>query len=1619
MGGGGKDSTLGSGQIILNGGTLRTVNTKEYSDGFYRRISNDIVVNADSILSSTADTEMFLYGNISGTGNLTENVTFSLRLYGDNSAYAGNWTLNGDWTWSLNEWGTKQDSWVGSGDYSFGSGAITLNGGGIAFADANKDYHVWNDLVVAADHTTFMKGGKSVTLSGKLSGAKAIRLQTVGTTSTTTSTPVVHLRGDNTGFSGDWYIGSGKTVTTDSGTSTGTDARFGSGTIYLEGGTIQSARSNNRAYVLNNIVVNADSNLKAVTHELSLNGNISGTGDLAVNGSSFTLYLHGDNSNFEGDWYIWINYVCVNNDGTQTPTGAGDYTFGQGTVYLGNNTGLRTANQGGTAYVGADIAVASGTAANLRYGNFTMGGTVTIDGTLNGNNGQTSITDGVPSMKVAGTLQGNGTVAVPLTFAENAILSAGTVGSVGKLAFNQTVDLSHARIQVDIGPDGVVDQLVFNGETTLAESMLLDVNLLDGASLVGGKSYDVLEFTGDLLIPLDFDWNAILSPQTAYLFNTHFADNVLSLTVDGAAVPEPGSCVLLVLGLVGGFLVLRKKRLAMVLLAATGFGSMSMAQGISVEVGADGVTQNLTQGTPVVCDTLTGAGKLTLTTPAGTRQDAMTYGTFQFGTNATVNGFIGDWHFDKAIVDLNGNSLSVGTITVPTTTTSSTGSTTTTYDDTSSSIGNTSNSAVTLTLTKGGYLHTALNETAGKISLVWEGNVWRNMLSANTHSGGSKFSQGTVALGNTQALGSGDVEFSNINVNFTVAKLYTLSQDVAISGDVRFRMQNGSTLEISGDVSGSGNWAIPYDGGWVKLSGAQKSFTGKIQVGTMTNAWGDAKSKATLQLTAENILNPQSELAMENSYGGSYLELNGFNQQIKAISGQGTIRNSGTSPATITANAAFGTLAIQSGVTLKVAEKGNHALGTSAENGTVDFAGGTLTATQMEVKNLVLRDDTVLEAPHDWGKSVFAGNDISTAIAPSVYQDNMDVEVNTSYGERNDVFPLNTTMSFATYVDVAEETQLSFLKNFDDYGRVWLTPVLADGTLGTKTVLLESDGGTDVGTALNTPGGNWNAIVVNEATLEAGRYLLEVRVGQASGGVGPTAGGKLGIGIKAGGNVASMDDLGQYSALTIANNQIAGIAGLEVISPEVKVSSDIAIADGKTLTFRPGNKGHILSTGTISGAGSKLVLEGASGAVTMLGNNTYDGGTTVGVKELTLGTSNALGTGDVTFNEATTVKLDERANPDFYKAWAEGTVLGSFDTTKVPTETVLKAEPTYMTGRVTATQTMYVYTSQMLTALEDFTLYLGEDFDDNAAYKITNLTTGESQSGVNMVWNESTTDWEYAFQKGHDYQLEVRLYNGAYGGGAGTGLGGDIGFGARLSENGSWQVLNFDENGILMNTPLEVAREKFVINNNLNLNQDVTMDAASASKEVTLGGKITGENGGLTLQNGDFRLTNTENRAKRLSLENTTYQLGRETGVFETSDSLVLRDSKLALNLTRLDVEPLPEDFAWFTTTGEVVLENVELLLDYEGDVPSNLTTLTLVDALEGTNWASLMDEIAVSFLNSQLRGGLSVGLGGDLLLTFGNAASVPEPATWMMLLLGLGGLGIWKRLRNPKILVR
>jgi autotransporter-associated beta strand protein len=100
-----------------------------------------------------------------------------------------------------------------------------------------------------------------------------------------------------------------------------------------------------------------------------------------------------------------------------------------------------------------------------------------------------------------------------------------------------------------------------------------------------------------------------------------------------------------------------------------------------------------------------------------------------------------------------------------------------------------------------------------------------------------------------------------------------------------------------------------------------------------------------------------------------------------------------------------------------------------------------------------------------------------------------------------------------------------------------------------------------------------------------------------------------------------------------ANNQLSALSSNSGNFDQVQLN-------GHTLTLTPGstvssNFGGVIANGT----GTGNVIVDAAGTVTLGGNNTYSGGTTVEAGTLSIGAANNIGTGTLTLDNGTTVDL--------------------------------------------------------------------------------------------------------------------------------------------------------------------------------------------------------------------------------------------------------------------------------------------------------------------------------------------------------------------------------------------
>lgn len=546
------DRAFGAGTIQLNGGTLK-VSKASGLQTWLRRVSNNLVINGSSFLTSTGETELYLYGNISGSGNIKESVSYSLYLLGDNSAYTGNWELSSDWTWvnsSASNVGT-----VASADYSFGSGTVTVTGGGIGMR--STDALIKNNIVQNKAGVWY-KNGNSVTFTGKITGDQ-------DWTVNSTSTPRTNLQGDGSGYTKNWIIdgtASNVTVSSDNNSAgnNGVDPRFGSGDIYLKGGTSTTATllgTKHATYICNDIIVSGSVRFNSNSDvEMYFTGNISGSGTI-TEGVTWSMFVTGNNSAYTGDWVFTGDYVGFTNDGTNQPEGS-DLRFGSGTIYL-DGGGIRTqaSNSNTRGFINTNITVRSGQQGNFRYGPFTLTGNVTVDGTLASDTG-----NGNPILTIGdtGVLQGNGKVTSRIVAADGSTLTGGTLGTAGTLTFNNSLELQKgSAIQMDVMADGSSDSIVVNGGATVSKDILVNILFDENFTPSSGWKADVFTVNGTGSFEEGFDWGKIIHLPDYYDLVLG-PNGSLSIVGNAAALPEPSAYILLLLGIAGGMWMKRKEK---------------------------------------------------------------------------------------------------------------------------------------------------------------------------------------------------------------------------------------------------------------------------------------------------------------------------------------------------------------------------------------------------------------------------------------------------------------------------------------------------------------------------------------------------------------------------------------------------------------------------------------------------------------------------------------------------------------------------------------------------------------------------------------------------------------------------------------------------------------------------------------------------------------------------------------------------------------------------------------------------------------------------------------------------------------------------------------------------
>jgi autotransporter-associated beta strand protein len=1184
------------GSLILNGGTLKTMGS--FTLNANRGIS---LVASGGTIDVAGGTTLTYSGIAAGSGSLTDTDGGILVLGGANT-YTGTTTINGG-TLSI-----KADNNLGAAPSSATAGSLTLNGGELATTasftlSANRGISLG-----ASGGTIDVAGGTTLTYNGIAAGTGNLTLTDAGS---------LALGGANT------YTGT---------------------TTIINAGTLQAGASS-AILSTSDVIDNATLDLDGYSPTI---GALSGSGTVtsSVAGSvTLTVGATNDSGTFSGVIQDGGGTVALTKTGTGTETLSGTNTY----------SGATTINAG-TLSIAADsnlgAAPGSATPGSLTLSGGTLATTATL--TLNANRGiSLGASGGTIDVASGKTLTYSGIAAGTGSLTKT---DTGTLVLGGGNSYSGTTTISAGTLSIaadsNLGAapgSATPGSLILNGGT-LATTATLTLNANRGISLgASGGTIDVASRTtltyGGIVagagnLTTTDDGTLVLGGANTYTGTTTINGGTLSIAADNNLGTHPGSATPGSLTLIRGTLTTTA---SFTLNANRGiissiYGTIDVASGTTLTdngiIAGSGMLFMYQYGANVN-GTLVLGGANTYT--GGTYLYA---GTLQLGTSNAIPST--DIVVDDGTLNLDGYSDTIGTLSGSGTVTSSiAGSVILTVGAASNEIGNFSG---------------VIQDGSGTVALTKTGTNTEYLTGANTYSGTTTISGGTLTVDIANAIPS----TSDVTDNATL-DLYGNSDTIgALSGGgtVTSSVAGSMTLTVGAtNNSGTFSGVIQDDGDAVALT---KTGTGTETLsGANTYSGTTTINAGTLSIAADDNLGTAPGSATAGS-----LTLNG-----------GTLAT--TASFTLNANrgislgASGGTIDVANGTTLTysgiAAGSGNLTMtdngilflgGANTYGGTTTIGAGTM---QVGIANAIpstsdVTDDGTLNLDgHSDTIGLLGGSGtVTSSVAGTV---TLTVGATSHSGTFSGVIQKGSGTVALTKTGTGTET----LSGTNAYTGVTTInagtlSIAADNNLGTAPSSatagsLTLNGGTLATTATFTLSANRGiSLGASNGTIDVagGTTLTYSGIAAGSGSLTDTDGGILVLGgantytgtttinggtlsIKADNNLGAAPSSAKTGSVTI-NGGTLGTTASFTLSANRGISlgasgGTIDVANGTTLTY----------SGIAAGAGN--LTETDTGTLDLGGANTYTGSTTLSAGTLQVGIANAIpSTSDVTDNA--TLNLD-------------------------------------------------------------------------------------------------------------------------------------------------------------------------------------------------------------------------------------------------------------------------------------------------------------------------------------------------------------------------------------------
>ena len=829
-----------------NAGTLRLTGNHTYTGGTSilggtllvgaggttGSITGDVTNNA-ALVFNRSDALTFS-GVVSGSGTLGKQGAGTLTLTG-NSTYSGGTTISG----GALQIGNGGASGSISGDVTNNAALVFNRSTSLTFADVisgsgTLEKQGAGTLMLTGNNTytggTTISGGKLVLFgSGSIAASSGVTLaNTVGVEFdisgvSTSGASIQALNGGGT-TGGNVYLGA-KTLTIDGGGTyagvidggAGSLVKTGTDTLTLTGGNTYAGLttiSNGTLQIGNGGTSGSISGIGSVinnaalifnrSNDMTFAGAIGGSGTLEKQGAGM-LTLTGANS-YSGGTTISGGTLQIGNNSTSGSI-SGDVT---------NNAALIFSRSDALTFAG-DIS-GTGTLEKQGAGTLTLTGSNTHSGGTTISNGTLQIGDNSTSGSISGDVTNNAALIFnrsdALTFAGD-ISGTGTLEKQGAGTLTLTGDNTHS------GGTTISNGTLQIGNNSTSGS--ISGNVTNNAALIFNRS-DITSFAGTISGTGTLEKQGTdvltLTGASTYTGLTTISDGTLLLSGSGSITASSGVTLA---DTAGAWLDIFHTTSGATIKALNGGGT----SGGNVSLGNQALTID---GGGTYAGMISGLGGSLVKT-----------GTDTLTLTGNDNFYLG------------GTTISAGTLQI------GNGGTT------GAIVGNVTNNAA-LIFNRSDAL-TFAGDISGSGTLEKQGAGTLTLTGDNTHSGGTTISNGTLQIGNGGASGSisGDVT-NNAALIFSRSNAQTFAGDISGSGTLE--KQGADTLTLTGDNTYSGGTTIS---------------SGTLRIGDGSTAGaivGDVANSGALIFDRSDALNFGGEISGSGSVtqaGAGVLTLTGVN----------------------------------------------------------------------------------------------------------------------------------------------------------------------------------------------------------------------------------------------------------------------------------------------------------------------------------------------------------------------------------------------------------------------------------------------------------------------------------------------------------------------------------------------------------------------------------------------------------------------------------------------------------------------------------------------------------------------------------------------------------------------